>query len=306
MINIIVIKKNIFSIFYWKLNIWFFIFYIIKNLQMSKELKKINTKPTEKVENMKKNVKKMLKKISELQHKMFAEWEKSMLIVLQWLDASGKDWVIKKVFSQLNPMWCMVKGFWVPTKEELSHDFLRRIHKETPSKWTIKIFNRSHYEDLVMPIMSDSMDDKSYKNRVEQIKDFEKLLTKNGTEIIKIYLHISPEVQKSRLEERLVDETKHRKHKDGDWTKAGNFKKYIEVYDKVINDTDFDFAPRHILPCDDNKYKIYKITSIVLDKLESLKMKWPKLDTDMAIIRDISEKWKKKDKRQQENWGKKR
>lgn len=286
--------------------IQYFLFY--SKIQMAKDLKKISTKPTEKVDEMKKKTKKMLKKISELQHKMFAEWEKSFLIVLQWLDASGKDGVIKKVFSKMNPMWCQVKGFGVPTKEELAHDFLWRIHKEVPSKWMIKIFNRSHYEDLIMPVMWEYIDDKWYKDRVEQIKDFEKLLHKNWTEIIKIYLHVSPEEQKSRLEERLIDETKYRKHKDGDRTKASNYKKYMEVYSKVVNDTDFDFAPRHVLPCDDNQYKVYKIASIMLEKLENLKMKWPKLETDMAIIRDISEKGgkEKKDKKSKKNNKKKK
>lgn len=263
-----------------------------------KHLKEVSTLPGKSApskESAKKKLKTLLKELSRLQHKMYAVSDTSLLIIMQWMDASGKDGAITKVFGAgVNPMWCSVKSFGVPTKEESSHDFLWRIHAQAPAKGQIKIFNRSHYEDLVMPLMSDTISKKDYEQRVQDVKAFEKLLVDNGTHIIKIYFHISPEAQKQRLEERLVDKEKHRKHKDGDRDKAAKFDQYLDVFSKVLEDTNFSFAKWNVLPADENWYKVLQVAQMTVDEIHDMRLKWPELQTEMHLITPHLEEGDKK------------
>lgn len=242
----------------------------------------------------------------ELQHKLYADGRFSYLIILQWLDASGKDGLITKVLGAINPMGCSVKSFGVPTKEELAHDFLWRIHKETPAKGTIKVFNRSHYEDLVMPQINGTMTKKEYQRRLEAIKNFEQLLVDNGTIIIKCFLHVSAEKQREKLEERMIDPKKHRKHKDDDFRKASEYDKYIDIYSDVLTDTSWDHAPWHIIGTDENFSKEYEFATILLASLKKLPLKWPKLETSMHVLKAVKQnmterKKEKKKKKKKEN-----
>jgi PPK2 family polyphosphate:nucleotide phosphotransferase len=220
---------------------------------------------------------------------LYADGRFSYLIILQGLDASGKDGLITNVLGAINPMGCSVKSFGVPTKEEAAHDFLWRIHKETPAKGIIKVFNRSHYEDLVMPQIHGTITKKEYQKRVEAIKNFEQLLVDNGTIIIKCFLHVSAERQKEKLEERMVNPKKHRKHKDDDFRKAAEYDKYIDIYSDVLSDTSWDHAPWHIIGSDKNFSKEYEFATILYESLKKLPLKWPPLETSMHVLKAVKQ-----------------
>jgi len=154
----------------------------------------------------------------------------------------------------------------------------------------MKVFNRSHYEDLVMPLMNGSLSKKDYEKRVEAVKNFEKLLTDNGTHIIKVYFHVGAEKQKEKLEERLTNKEKHWKHKDADWDKAAKYEDYLKVYSDVISDTSFDFAEWTVIWSDKNYSKEYEFAELVLNCFKKMKLSWPALETDMHIIKAAKEK----------------
>lgn len=224
-------------------------------------------------ETTKEETKEYLKKLRELQPILFAQAKYSVLIVLQGMDASGKDGVVKSVFSGVNPMGCRVQAFKKPTAEEFSHDFLWRVHQHTPGKGMIQIFNRSHYEDILVPSVHKTIDEDKIKKRFEHINDFERLLTEHGTIIFKFYLHISKEEQESRLEERLADKEKQWKYRDADLAEAKKWDKYMKVYEDIF--AKCDTTPWHIVPSDQNWFKEYYIAKTVVEKLESLKLKYP-------------------------------
>jgi PPK2 family polyphosphate:nucleotide phosphotransferase len=243
-------------------------------------IKKLDTrapKDLKKSKIIKENAK-MIAKIQAYQYKMFAESKRSVLIVLQWLDASGKDGVVKYIFSGMNPLWTRATSFRVPTKEELSHDFLWRIHQETPAHGTVQIFNRSHYEDILVPSVEKLLDKKTIEKRYDQINDFEKMLEANGTTIVKFYLNISKEKQKEKLNERLTDPTKYWKHNIGDWDTRDNYDEYIDVYEKIF--TKCSQPERNIIAADQNRYKIYQICKVLIRVFEKMELRRPKLSPD--------------------------
>lgn len=182
---------------------------------MSKiQLHKIDTVPPKTLDKAKTVAKtqEMIKKIQAFQYKMYAEGKRSLLIILQGIDAAGKDGVVRHIFSGMNPLGTKASSFRVPTKQEASHDFLWRIHKATPAIGEVKIFNRSHYEDILVPTIEKTFDQETIKKRYKQINNFESLLQETGTTIVKFYLHISKDKQKEKLNERLTDPTKYWKH----------------------------------------------------------------------------------------------
>lgn len=244
----------------------------------TKSLKDINTKAPKSADKdkMKEENIKLAEEITEMQIKMFAGGKHSMLIILQGMDASGKDGVIKHIFTGMNPMWCQVHSFGIPTKEEAAHDFLWRVHQHAPADGMIQIFNRSHYEDLIIPTLNKSMSEKELAKRVDHINDFEKLLEDNGTVVLKFYLHVSSEEQISRLHERMVDPKKFWKHNEADWQKARKYDEMAEIFDDIF--AKCDKVPWYIIPADDNWYKINTIAKIILEKFEDMKLKWPKLE----------------------------
>lgn len=217
----------------------------------------------------------LLEELNELQNLLYAENKHSVLVVLQGMDASGKDGVIRKVFGQLNPQGVKVQSFKVPTEEELAHDFLWRIHQHTPARGMIQIFNRSHYEDVLVTRVHGWCNDATAEQRFDAINDFEELLTLNNTHILKFYLHISPEEQKERLQERLENPTKAWKYNPNDFEEAKLWDKYMEMYEDVF--VNCSIVPWTVVPADQNWYKEYLITKAMVDTLKGLDMKYPGL-----------------------------
>lgn len=220
----------------------------------------------------------LINKIRELQRILYADGSKSLLLVLQGVDASGKDGTVRRIFSGANPLGCRVYGFKKPTEEEFAHDFLWRVHKVVPAKGMIHIFNRSHYEDILVPTVLGTHPKAVIAKRYEQINDFEKLLEASGTKIVKCYLHISKDEQLERLTERIENPTKHWKHNDGDWSSRKEWDNYMKVYEDIFakcND-----VPWNIIPSDKNWVKINHIAKLVVKALEDMKLKWPDLDSE--------------------------
>jgi len=224
----------------------------------------------------KKRTQEILDELDELQNLLYAENKHSLLVVIQGMDASGKDGVIRNVFGKLNPQGVTVKSYKAPTAEELSHDFLWRVHSHAPAKGVIQLFNRSHYEDILITRVHKWCDDKTAKKRMEAINDFEKLLEKhNDTHILKFYLHISPEEQQERLQERMSDPGKQWKYNENDFAEAKLWDIYMQMYEdcfEYCND-----VPWTIVPADQNWYKEHVIASAAYDTLKSLDMKYPGL-----------------------------
>jgi PPK2 family polyphosphate:nucleotide phosphotransferase len=218
----------------------------------------------------------ILKQLNELQNLLYAESKHSILVILQGMDASGKDGIIRNVFGSLNPQGVQVRSFKVPTEEELSHDFLWRIHNEAPAKGMIKIFNRSQYEDILVTRVHKWCDDKTAKKRMKAINDFESLLTEhNNTRILKFYLHVSAEEQKSRLDERITDPSKQWKYNEKDFAEAKLRDEYIKMYEDCFENC--NEVPWTIVPADQNWYKEHLIAKTLLETLDSLKMEYPSI-----------------------------
>lgn len=218
----------------------------------------------------------ILVELDELQNLLYAEHKHSLLVVLQGMDASGKDGVIRDVFGQLNPLGVRVQPFKAPTELEADHDFLWRIHQYAPAKGMIQVFNRSHYEDVLVQRVHKWVDEKTIVKRMEAINDFEKLLeAHNNTHVLKFYLHVSPEEQLLRLKERTQDPRKMWKYNQKDFAEAKLHKSYRKAYEDVFKQC--GKIPWTIVPADQNWYKELLIAKTVRDTLKSLKMKYPKL-----------------------------
>lgn len=226
----------------------------------------------------KKETQKLLFKLEELQNLLYAEGKHSLLVVLQGMDASGKDGVVKNVFTAFNPLGCRVIPFKKPTELEMKHDFLWRIHQQVPELGMTHVFNRSHYEDVIIQRVHKWVDETVIKQRFNHINNFERLLTETGTVILKFYLHISQEEQLGRLQERMSDPTKMWKHNDNDLKERQYWPQYMKAYEDVF-DKCSEYAAWNIVPADQNWYKEYVIAKKTVDALEALKMKFPGLKT---------------------------
>src|ERR1700712_1287778 len=243
---------------------------------MSIHLNKISTKAPKSFdkERTKEKTEAILEKLDDLQNVLFAESKHSVLVVIQGMDASGKDGVVRNVFGNLNPQGVIVKSYKSPTAEELSHDFLWRIHNHALAKGMIQIFNRSHYEDILITRVHNWCDDETAKKRMKAINDFEKLLAEqNNTIILKFYLHISPEEQQDRLQERVSDPTKQWKYNENDFAEAKLWKNYMEMYEDCFENC--NDIPWTVVPADQNWYKEYIIAKRLRDTLVDLKMQFP-------------------------------
>jgi PPK2 family polyphosphate:nucleotide phosphotransferase len=218
----------------------------------------------------------IIDELDELQNLLYAEGKHSVLVIVQGMDASGKDGLTRDVFGKMNPQGVTVKSYKVPSAEEAAHDFLWRIHAHAPAKGMIQIFNRSHYEDVLVTRVHGWVDDETAKNRMKAINDFERMLTvHNNTLILKCYLHISPEEQQQRLEERLTDPRKMWKHNANDLVEAKQWDKYRHYYEEVLKQC--DEVPWQIVPADQNWYKSYMVAKMLRDMLRRLKMSYPGL-----------------------------
>ena len=219
---------------------------------------------------------KILTELNDLQNLLFAENKHSVLVVIQGMDASGKDGVIRNVFTSMNPQGVTVKSFKAPTAEELSHDFLWRIHQHAPAKGMIQLFNRSHYEDILITRVHKWCNDETAHQRMDAINNFEKLLSDhNNTTILKFYLHVSPEEQKERLDERIKDPSKMWKYNANDYDEAKLWDIYMQMYEDCFENC--NKIPWTLVPSDQNWYKEYVIASTLRDTLENFKMQYPGL-----------------------------
>jgi PPK2 family polyphosphate:nucleotide phosphotransferase len=217
----------------------------------------------------------LARKIGELQHTIYAEAKHSVLIILQGMDASGKDGIIKSVFAHCNPSGIDAYAFKKPTTEEFAHDFLWRCHKLAPRKGNIMIFNRSHYEDILIQKVNGWISDEKRAKRMEAINAFEDLLIfDNNTLVLKFYLHISKERQREKLQERIDDPSKQWKHNDADWLEHEKWDDYMDCYEYAINNSK---VPWHIVPCDQRWYRNYFVAQKVLEALTALNPQLPTL-----------------------------
>lgn len=242
------------------------------------KLKEISTVPPSSVRKgvYKAKLVKILDELNELQNLLYAENKHAVLIIIQGMDASGKDGLTRDVFTSMNPQGVNVKPFKEPTDEELAHDFLWRIHQHTPAKGMIHIFNRSQYEDVLVTRVHRLIDDKTAKKRMEAINDFERLLvTHNNTHILKFYLHISHAEQRSRLEERMEKPQKMWKYNAEDIVESAQWDEYRKYYEEAMENC--SEVPWQIIPADKNWYKSYLVARALRDLLVSLNMKYPGL-----------------------------
>lgn len=235
-----------------------------------------------------------LEKMFEFQEKLYAENKKGILVVLQAMDAAGKDSLVKKVFTALNPAGCKVTSFKQPSTEELDHDYLWRITKATPAYGEVGIFNRSHYEDVLVTrvhnLVNKKNDDDFWEKRFEDINAFEKYLDNNGIKVVKFFLHVSKDEQKERLLDRINLEEKHWKFAASDILERENWDDYHRAYEDMLEHTSTDYAPWYVVPADNKWYTRLVVSEVMLDLFKQLDPHTPKLSKEEE---SQLEKWKK-------------
>lgn len=243
-------------------------------------------------DDIRKHLKKDIKRLRKAQDKLYAHNKYSVLLVFQAMDAGGKDSAIKRIMSGLNPQGCQVFSFKQPSKEEYDHDYLWRHYKALPERGRIGIFNRSHYENVLVTKVHpeyilgeqlpkikkvEDINEKFWKRRYEQLREFEQHISENGTIVLKFFLHLSKEEQKVRFLERIDDPEKNWKFSFGDITERGHWDEYQQAYEEAINQTSTKDAPWYIVPADNKWFTRAAIANIVADKLESLDIEYPEL-----------------------------
>jgi len=227
---------------------------------------------------LKKILSELTDEVYEYTKRLRAEGKRNLLIVLQGMDASGKDGLTRTLFQKVCPSWVQISAFKKPSDEEFAHDFLWRIHQKTPMNGMIGVFNRSHYEDILVPSVYGYIDKKVIESRYDQINDFEKYLEANGTTILKFYLNVSYEKQEIKLLERINTKEKHWKHSDGDWETREHWDEFMKVYETVFEKC--KAIPWHIIPCDKNSVKLYYAAKIVVETLKEMDPQYPELDSE--------------------------
>lgn len=223
--------------------------------------------------------------VAKLQEKLYAARNQKLLLILQGMDTSGKDGTIRALFSQINPMGLHATGFVAPTDKEKAHDFLWRVHARVPGKGEIGIFNRSHYEDVLVPRIQGTLDDKERERRYAQIRDFERMLAETGTTVIKVFLHISKDEQRERLQARLDDPAKHWKFDPADLAARDKWDLYQQAYADMINATDCDHAPWYVVPADSKTHRNLIIAHLLLETMQGMKLEWPAPKADMSKVK---------------------
>lgn len=227
------------------------------------------------------------KEIDQLQDLLFAQGKHAVLIVLQGMDTSGKDGVIRHVFSEVDPLGVRAVCFKAPTAHELAHDYLWRVHREAPGKGEIVVFNRSHYEDVLIVRVHKWITEAVCRQRYEQINAFERMLVENGTLILKFFLHISPEEQKKRLQERVDKPEKRWKFNPRDLEERKLWNDYMHAYEDAIAATSTAWAPWHVVPADSKTQRNLVISGVLKEALEGLKMTYPTVEWDPAAIKVV-------------------
>mgnify|MGYP000595180440 CR=1 FL=1 len=242
------------------------------------KLKEIPTNPSEEINKAetKKKTEVLKQKIADLAHTLMAEKKQAILVVFQGMDSSGKDGATKKVFSMCSPHVVKAYPFKKPTDEEFAHDFLWRVHKRTPQKGEIAIFNRSHYEDVLIQRVHGWITEEHAQKRITAINAFEDLLAfDNKTTVLKFFLNISKEQQTIELQQRIDEREKNWKHNDGDWKEREHWDKYMRCYEEVLNNST---TPWHIIPMDERWYGQHLIVKQLVNTLKGLNMEFPKID----------------------------
>jgi PPK2 family polyphosphate:nucleotide phosphotransferase len=226
-------------------------------------------------------IQKLNKKLDALQELLYAEHKHKVLVVIQAMDTGGKDGTIRHVFEGVNPSGVRVASFKPPTAQELDHDYLWRVHKEVPGNGEMVIFNRSHYEEVLVVRVHELVPTETWKKRFDQINDFERMLSENGTTILKFYLHIDLDEQKERLQARLDDPTKRWKFNRGDLVERKLWSNYMQAYEDVLSKTSTEYAPWYVIPANHKWYRDLLISSVLVDTLENLHMEYPKPEENL-------------------------
>ena len=226
----------------------------------------------------------LVARIDTLQNKLYAQRQQKILLVLQGMDTSGKDGTVRTLFSGISPMGLRAVGFKQPTDIELAHDYLWRVHQQVPVKGEIVVFNRSHYEDVLITLVQDMIDAKEGKRRYAQIADFERMLNETGTTIVKIFLHISKDEQRERLQARLDDPLKQWKFDSNDLTQRKKWDDYQRAYEQALSATDADHAPWYVVPANSKPHRDLAIASILLETLEDMKLDFPAPDPKLSKL----------------------
>jgi PPK2 family polyphosphate:nucleotide phosphotransferase len=227
---------------------------------------------------------KHLERLRELQHLLYADGRHAVLIVLQAMDTGGKDGTIRHVMSGFNPAGCMVTSFKVPSEEEKKHDFLWRIHHAVPPKGVIGVFNRSHYEDVLVVRVHKMVPKEVWKARYKQINEFERMLTETGTTIIKFFLHISKKEQAKRLKARIEDKKKNWKFSSADLAERKLWSEYQDAYEDALRECSTEWAPWTVVPADVKWARDEMVARVMVEKLETLDLRYPKPQKDLDLV----------------------
>jgi PPK2 family polyphosphate:nucleotide phosphotransferase len=228
----------------------------------------------------------LVERIADLQARLYAEERRSLLVVLQGIDAAGKDSSVAHVFRGTNPQGVRVYTFKEPSNEELAHDFLWRYHQHTPARGMIHVFNRSHYEDVLVTRVKDLVDEELWRSRYDSINDFERMLAREGTTIVKFFLHISKDAQLERFRERLEREDKHYKFSANDIRERRNWDAYQEAYEDALRCTSTEWAPWYMIPSDRKWYRNLVVARAVAGVLEEMDPRWPEPEEDLEAELD--------------------
>jgi PPK2 family polyphosphate:nucleotide phosphotransferase len=226
----------------------------------------------------------MHERLAELQELLYADHRHKLLVILQGMDTSGKDGTVRHVMSGFNPQSVRVVSFKKPTQEELDHDFLWRVHSKVPGCGEVTVFNRSQYEDVLVVRVHGLVPEDAWRKRYDQINDFERMLSENGTTILKFFLHISAEEQRQRLQARIDDPKKHWKFQHGDIEERKLWPEYMRAYEAVLEKTSTKWAPWYVVPADRKWYRDFVVGHVIVEAMESLDMKYPVIDLSGVVI----------------------
>ncbi len=246
-------------------------------------------------------IEKYTHRLRELQYLLYAEGKRSLLIVLQAMDAGGKDGTINHVLASMNPQGARVYGFKVPSAEEAAHDFLWRIHQAAPQRGQVAIFNRSHYEDVLISRVHSFVPKKVWSKRYELINDFEKNLVESGTHILKFFLHISEEEQLRRFKQRIDDPARHWKISESDYKEREYWDDYTRAFEDALSKCSTTHAPWFVIPANHKWFRNLAVSQIVVETLESLKMAFPQPTVDIKEIKDKYHKAEQEEAEKNEN-----
>jgi len=227
----------------------------------------------------------LIAQVAHFQEMLYASHKQKLLLILQGMDTAGKDGTTRALFSQISPMGLQATGFAAPTERERAHDFLWRVHAHVPGNGQIAVFNRSHYEDVLVPRVLGDIDGKETKRRYAHIRDFERMLSESGTTVVKVFLHISKDEQKKRLQERLDDPEKHWKFDPTDMAVRAQWDAYQRAYEDAIGATNLDHAPWYIVPADSKTHRNLIVAHLLLETMQGMNLSWPAPKADLDKVK---------------------